>query len=263
MYGGTSGVQLLERVRKGDYKMPRHLNPAIPRELDAILLKALAKDRDQRFQTASEFRDALAEYLEEHRLQLSRQWLAEFINELFSKSIQIERQQLAEEFKLAEDLRPDAAPTQPGPKKTPMKVASERTVRVSLEELEAIKKESSGPKPIPSQVQTEESKQTDADRVETDLTPAPPVPEPPSPEPSAQAPEEPPKSEAPTRGEIPSVKSLDETAILPPPREKPKRPEKKPGGALRVVLYIVMLLLYGGLVFLLYSYFDQLGWELF
>ncbi len=258
MYGGTSGVQLLERVRKGDYKMPRHLNPAIPRELDAILLKALAKDRDQRFQTAGAFRDALAEYLEEHRLQLSRQWLAEFMQELFKSSIDTERQALAEEFKLAEDLRPDAAPTDPGQKQSPVKVASERTVRVSLDELEAIKKESSGPKPVPSQVETAESKQAAADQAETDLTPPPPPPEP-----RAPAPKGPPKSEAPTRGEIPSVKSLDETAILPPPEEKPERPEKKPGGALRVALYVVMLLLYGGLLFLLYSYFQQVGLELF
>jgi hypothetical protein len=30
-----------------------------------------------------------------------------------------------------------------------------------------------------------------------------------------------------------------------------------------VLLYVVMFILYGGLVFFLYSYFEQLGWELF
>jgi serine/threonine protein kinase len=142
MYGGTSGVQLLERVRQAEYKKPRELNPAIPAELDAILLKALARDRERRYATAGEWRDELAEYLEEHRLQLSRRWLAEFMTELFGASIESERRQMAEEFKLAEDLRPDAAPTEPGSVRSPVKVASERTVRVSLEELEAIKKES-------------------------------------------------------------------------------------------------------------------------
>jgi serine/threonine protein kinase len=266
MYGGTSGVKLLERVRKADYKLPRRINPAIPKELDAILLKALAIDRNQRFSTAAEFRDALTEYLEEHRLQLSRQWLAEFMGELFKSSIETERQALADEFKLAEDLRPDAAPTEPGQAKSPVKVASERTVRVSIEELEAIAKESSGPKPVPSQVETAESEQTAADQANTDLTPAPPAPEAKDeePVPLEPQPKEPLRSEAPTRGEIPSVKTADDTALLKPPPEKPKAPlKKKPSKALRVFLYIIMFILYGGLIFLLYSYFTQMGLELF
>jgi len=260
MYGGTSGVKLLERVRRADYQKARKLNPAIPKELDAILLKALAIDRDQRFATADEFRDALTEYLEEHRLQLSRQWLAEFMGELFKASIETERQALAEEFKLAEDLRPDAAPTEPGQKKSPVKVASERTVRVSIEELEAIKKESSEPKALPdavSQVETAESEQTAADMAQTDLTPAP---GPPAQDPE---PENPPGSEAPTRGEIPSAKSLDETAILRPPPEKPKAPKEKSSGVVRVLMWTVLFILYGGLIFLLYSYFTQMGLEIF
>ena len=275
MYGGTSGVQLLERVRLADYKPPRELNPAIPKDLDSILLKALAKDREKRFATADEWRDVLTEYLEEERLHLSRQWLAEFMNELFGKSIESERQQLAEEFKLADDLRPDAAPTEPKDAKfgdmlktiqikpdedvtkSPVKVAQERTVRVSLEELEAIKKESSGPKPLPSmpsQVQTAEAEQTAADQAETDASLSPTESSGPKPAPQ--------RSEAPTRGEIPSAKSVEETEILPPPTEQ-AAPAKKSSGAWRVILYITLFILYGGLVFLIYSYFNQLGWELF
>jgi serine/threonine-protein kinase len=270
MYGGTSGVKLLERVRQCDYKMPRRINPAIPKELDAILLKALDPDRDKRFSTAAEFRDVLTEYLEEQRLQLSRQWLAEFMGELFKTSIDTERQQLGEEFKLAEDLRPDAAPTEPGQAKSPVKVASERTVRVSIEELEAIAKESSGPKPVPSKVETAEMEQTAADMADTDLTPAPPAPLPAAEKKEEEevVPLEPqvkePRTEAQTRGEIPSVKTADDTALLKPPPDKPKEPpKKKPSKVLRVFLYILMFILYGGLIFLLYSYFTQMGLELF
>jgi serine/threonine protein kinase len=261
MYGGTSGVKLLERVRQCDYKMPRRINPAIPKELDAILLKALDKDRDKRFSTAAEFRDVLTEYLEEQRLQLSRQWLAEFMGELFKTSIDTERQQLAEEFKLAEDLRPDAAPTEPGQAKSPVKVASERTVRVSIEELEAIAKESSGPKPAPSQIETA------ADMADTDLTPAPSPPDQ-QPKEEEVVPLEPqikePRTEAQTRGEIPSVKTADDTALIPPPPEKPKAPpKKKRSKALRVLMWIAVVILYGGLVFLVLSFMQQSGLELF
>jgi hypothetical protein len=136
-------------------------------------------------------------------------------------------------------------------------------VRVSIEELEAIKKESSGPKPVPSQVETAESEQTAADMADTDLTPAPPAPEEKEPVPLEPQPKEP-RSEAPTRGEIPSVKATDDTALLKPPPEKPEAPvKKKPSKVLRVFLYIIMFILYGGLIFLLYSYFTQMGLELF
>ena len=42
-------------------KAPSSINPEIPEELDEIILTALAKDPSERFQTADEFSDALAE----------------------------------------------------------------------------------------------------------------------------------------------------------------------------------------------------------
>src|SRR5260370_27116387 len=39
---------------------PRKLNADVPPELAAVILKAMAKDRDRRFTTASEMHDALA-----------------------------------------------------------------------------------------------------------------------------------------------------------------------------------------------------------
>jgi serine/threonine protein kinase len=255
MYGGASGVQLLERARLADYRKPRELNPAIPKDLEAILFKALARDREDRFSSAGEWRDVLTEYLEEQRLQLSRQWLAEFMNELFCKSIESERRQLAEEFKLAEDLRPKTASPESGRAQSPVKIASERTVRVSLDELGAIRKESSGLKPVPGGLKTTEVEQTGADPATTDAGRA-------SPESGRPVPKHP-KGEAPTRGKVPSVKALGDTTILPPPPEKPKASPKKSGGALRVLLCLVLFLLYGGLVFWVYSYFTESGWELF
>ena len=43
---------------------PRRLHPAIPRELETILLKAMSKEPEARYSTAQEFADDLRRYLE-------------------------------------------------------------------------------------------------------------------------------------------------------------------------------------------------------
>ena len=52
-------VLTLDALLNSQPKPPSHLNPALPVELDTIVAKALAKDREQRYQTAGELRDAL------------------------------------------------------------------------------------------------------------------------------------------------------------------------------------------------------------
>jgi serine/threonine-protein kinase len=44
---------------------PREHNPLIPRELEVLILRAMAKDRDERFQTAQEMLGALAVFVDE------------------------------------------------------------------------------------------------------------------------------------------------------------------------------------------------------
>src|SRR5499427_9260343 len=52
-------VLTLDAILNSQPKPPSHLNPALPVELDTIVAQALAKDREQRYQTAGELRDAL------------------------------------------------------------------------------------------------------------------------------------------------------------------------------------------------------------
>src|SRR5215469_2942462 len=52
-------VLTLDAILNSQPKPPSDLNPALPVELDTIVAKALAKDREQRYQTAGELRDAL------------------------------------------------------------------------------------------------------------------------------------------------------------------------------------------------------------
>jgi len=51
-----------EKIVKGRIPSPRGMKPEIPAELNAIVMKAIAKDPQDRFQTATEMREALEDF---------------------------------------------------------------------------------------------------------------------------------------------------------------------------------------------------------
>ncbi len=59
LFRGQSEYELITKVRKGDVGPPSAHNESCPPELDAIILKALARDRENRWESASDMRGAL------------------------------------------------------------------------------------------------------------------------------------------------------------------------------------------------------------
>ncbi|MFO0954029.1 MAG: protein kinase [Isosphaeraceae bacterium] len=68
-----------ELVRQLDHdpKPPRAVNPAVPRELETIILKATARERDSRYATAQELADDLQRFLEDRPIRARRPSLSE------------------------------------------------------------------------------------------------------------------------------------------------------------------------------------------
>ncbi|KAA3627984.1 MAG: serine/threonine protein kinase [Proteobacteria bacterium] len=60
-FAATSFSQLIHKITNQDPRSPRQLRPDIPEPLEAIVLKAIAKDRKVRFQTGAEFAAALSD----------------------------------------------------------------------------------------------------------------------------------------------------------------------------------------------------------
>ncbi|MEP6993639.1 MAG: protein kinase, partial [Acidobacteriota bacterium] len=54
LFGGETDIQMLEKVRNADVAPPSRLNPEVPRNLDAVVLRALAKDPEERYANASD-----------------------------------------------------------------------------------------------------------------------------------------------------------------------------------------------------------------
>ncbi len=63
-FAGTDGKQLLRQIVDQGPCPPRQWNQAIPEALEAIVLKAVAKDREARYATAQELADALGKFLQ-------------------------------------------------------------------------------------------------------------------------------------------------------------------------------------------------------
>ena len=59
-FNGSSRIQICLQVVQFDPPKPSHLNPDIPFELDNVILKALAKDVDSRYQSAAEMMEDLS-----------------------------------------------------------------------------------------------------------------------------------------------------------------------------------------------------------
>ncbi len=76
-------VQTIEAIRAGRYAPPTEVNPDVPYSLQVILDQALAKDRDQRYATATDFKDALTRFFHDAGFIFSHSTLAAFLKGLF------------------------------------------------------------------------------------------------------------------------------------------------------------------------------------
>ena len=61
---GQDRQEILRKIAEEEPAPPRKLNPAVPRDLETILLKAMAKEPSGRYATAKELADELRRFLE-------------------------------------------------------------------------------------------------------------------------------------------------------------------------------------------------------
>ena len=92
---------------------PSKFVPNYPASLEAVLLKALAKDKHQRFASASEFLRALDQCLPAAERANTDEDVGAFILKLFSNKREESRAALAEALALADKSRPDIRATAP------------------------------------------------------------------------------------------------------------------------------------------------------
>src|SRR5437773_10572732 len=69
LFRGDTEFALMEKVRKAEVAPPSKFNRRVPEALDRIVLRALARDLPDRFQSARELCDELQAFSAQYRLK--------------------------------------------------------------------------------------------------------------------------------------------------------------------------------------------------
>jgi serine/threonine protein kinase len=96
LFVGESDFQVLEKVRKAEVLPPSTYNRKIPEALERIVLKALSRDPEARFQYASELGDELQRFLITSDSIFSRKDLMQYMKSTFAEEVERERARVAE-----------------------------------------------------------------------------------------------------------------------------------------------------------------------
>jgi WD40 repeat protein/serine/threonine protein kinase len=76
-FGASSRHQLIQQVTQQEPPRPRSVNPAIPRDLETILLKAIAREPSRRYQSAGELAADLLRFVEDKPIAARRSGIFE------------------------------------------------------------------------------------------------------------------------------------------------------------------------------------------
>ena len=92
------------KILSGDYPAPSIYNPAVPPALDLIVLRALAKDPEDRFADAGEMQEILYDFLGNKNPQLIRKSLVKYMAELFEDERKIQHARMERGSRMAQEF---------------------------------------------------------------------------------------------------------------------------------------------------------------
>ena len=93
LFRGDTEFALMEKVRKAEVPPPSKFNRRVPEALDRIVMKALARDLDDRYQSARQLADELSAFGAQYKLKATE--MQEFMRNLFRTDYQSEAEELA------------------------------------------------------------------------------------------------------------------------------------------------------------------------
>ncbi len=106
LFTGDSEVAILKSITEGKIYAPSYFKADIPEGVEAILMKALEKDREKRYQTAWEMQYDLDQFLSQYEFTPSNIHLSNFLKQLFNDELEEEKDRL-QTFRQQNIIGPD------------------------------------------------------------------------------------------------------------------------------------------------------------
>ncbi|WP_225410499.1 serine/threonine protein kinase [Stigmatella hybrida] len=104
LFTGESEVAVMRSITEGKIYAPSYFKADIPEPVEAILMKALEKDRDRRYQTAAEMRAAIDAFLNAYEFTPTQLHLSNFLRQLFLDEMQAEQGRLVQQTSGLEEV---------------------------------------------------------------------------------------------------------------------------------------------------------------
>jgi serine/threonine protein kinase len=102
LFKGQSEFETLKLICERDYPLPSQIRAGYPPELEAIVMRALTKDRNERYQSAKDMQAALEAFVRRERIPVSNIALTEFMQNLFEEKLASQKQDLLAGKQLAD-----------------------------------------------------------------------------------------------------------------------------------------------------------------
>ncbi len=105
LFRRDTDVNTMYAVLSDEIRPPSHYRPDVPKELDVIVLRALQRNPDERFQTAREMGQALTRFLAKQREAMGPAELSEWMSALFPQG-EARKRQLMEIARISHTATP-------------------------------------------------------------------------------------------------------------------------------------------------------------
>ena len=119
LFKRDSEIGMVRAVLEESVPLPSTVDPAIPSALEDVAMKALAKDKEKRFESAEQMRSTLLKACESARIEVTADRLSEFVRDVAGDYLKEQRLSLAESAELSRSSEDsdDWVPEEPDPSK--------------------------------------------------------------------------------------------------------------------------------------------------
>ncbi|HTQ46483.1 MAG TPA: serine/threonine-protein kinase [Polyangiaceae bacterium] len=104
LFKGASEFESLKLICEREYPTPSQVRDGYPPELEAVVMRALEKKREDRWQSAREMQAAIEQFVRAERVPVSNIALSQFMQRLFAEKLAAQKEALLQGKQLADVL---------------------------------------------------------------------------------------------------------------------------------------------------------------